>query len=267
MYYSIIIILFILLTIASLTRKSKKEDREVLIIAHRGASGYAPENTIAAFDEAVRLGADFIELDVQLSKDGEIVVIHDLTVDRTTNGKGEVRNFTFSELQKLDAGSWFHPKFTGEKIQRLTSILDRYKGRVGFFIELKNPSLYPGIEEKLAEILKQHSLHEGGGVVIQAFEKASIRRCKAILPEIQTGVLIKFSVKGISNEQLLKLSEFTDFINPNKQLVNKRLVKRVHHYGMKIAPYTAKDRASIQFLLQAGVDGIVTDYPDYIVKN
>lgn len=263
-YYSLGIILFILFTIASLSKKRGKRDhKDVLVIAHRGASGYAPENTIASFDEAVRLGADFIELDIQLSKDGELVVIHDLTVDRTTNGSGEVKNYTFAELQTLDAGSWFHPKFAGEKIQKLTTILDRYKGKVGFFIELKSPSLYPGIEDKLAKILKGKQL-DGDQVLIQSFDTAAIKKIRDILPHVKTGVLVKFSVKGVSNEDLRQLSTFVDFINPNKRLVTKSLVKRVHHYGMKICPYTVRDQGSVQFLLNTGVDGIVTDYPDYI---
>src|SRR5699024_1122413 len=111
----------------------------------RGASGYAPENTIAAFDKAVEMKADYFELDVQRSKDGQLVLIHDTTVDRTTNGTGAVKDLTLKELKSLDAGSWFDEKYAGEKIPTLGETLDRHRGKIKILIELKSPSLYPGI--------------------------------------------------------------------------------------------------------------------------
>ena len=123
-------------------------------VAHRGATGYAPENTIAAFDLAVDMKADYIEIDVQRSKDGELVVIHDTTVNRTTNGSGKVGALTFEQLRSLDTGSFKGEQFAGEQIPTFEEILDRYHGKIGILIELKAPELYPGIEEQVAEALK-----------------------------------------------------------------------------------------------------------------
>lgn len=127
------------------------------IIAHRGASGYAPENTIAAFDLAVKMNADMIELDVQLTKDRQIVVIHDDRVDRTTNGSGFVKDFTLEELQKLDAGSWYGPAFQGERIPTLEAVLKRYHKKIGLLIELKGHPSQVGIEEEVGQLLGQFS--------------------------------------------------------------------------------------------------------------
>src|SRR3954452_5816424 len=121
----------------SFISKSNGELRKVHIIAHRGASGYAPENTIAAFDKALEIKTDYIEIDVQRSKDGKLVIIHDHKVDRTTNGTGYVRDLTYEQLKRLDAGSWNGPQFSGEKIPSFEEILDRYHGKIGILIELK----------------------------------------------------------------------------------------------------------------------------------
>lgn len=129
-----------------------------LIIAHRGASGHAPENTMAAFELAERMEADFIELDVRLSKDGELVVIHDKTVDRITNRTGDVGDYTLEELQGMDAGSYYGKTFSEQKLLSLEDVLARFYGRIGLLIEVKDPQHYPGIEEKLAEALRRHEL-------------------------------------------------------------------------------------------------------------
>ena len=120
---------------------------KIMNIAHRGASGYAPENTLAAFDKAVEMQADYIEIDVQLSKDDLPVVIHDDTLDRTTNGTGNISAYTLQELKSLDAGSWFDKKYAGEKIPSLNEVLEMYGEKINILIELKSPELYPGVEE------------------------------------------------------------------------------------------------------------------------
>ncbi|CAM4420285.1 glycerophosphodiester phosphodiesterase [Paenibacillus alkaliterrae] len=180
-----------------------------LIIAHRGASGYAPENTMAAFELAERLGADFIELDVRMSKDGELVVIHDKSVDRTTNKTGFVHDYTLRELQKMDAGSYFHADYAEETIVSLEEVMDRFYGRIGLLIEIKDPPLYPGIEKKLAAVVLRYKLLQAitgigrsgsfqgiegiegrADIFIQSFDFKSTRRIHALLPDIPVAVLI-----------------------------------------------------------------------------
>lgn len=129
-------------------------------IAHRGASGHAPENTMAAFEKAFEMKADYIEIDVQMTKDGELIAIHDTTVNRTTNGTGSVGDYTLEEIQQLDAGSWFGQEFVGERIPTFEEIIDTYRGKIGLLIELKSPELYPGVEEKVAEALMERNMHK-----------------------------------------------------------------------------------------------------------
>src|SRR3954468_3765636 len=150
----------------------------IKIVAHRGASGYAPENTIAAFDKAVEMNADYIEIDVQRSQDGKLVVIHDQTVDRTTNGTGNVKDLTFQQLNRLDAGSWKGIQFTGEKIPAFEEILDRYYGKIGILIELKSPELYPRIEEQVVRVFKERHLDQpqNGKIIIQSFNHDSMKK-------------------------------------------------------------------------------------------
>lgn len=239
---------------------------KVMNIAHRGASGYAPENTIAAFDKALKMKADYFELDVQMSKDGKLVLIHDVTVDRTTDGTGRVGDLTFKELRRLDAGSWFDPAFAEERIPTLEEALDRYRGKIGILIEIKNPELYPGIERKVAKALKKRNLHKprNGKIIVQSFNHDSVKKFHRLLPTVPVGVLISYRGEGITDKELRNFAKYADYVNPNKDMVDRSLVKRIHRFGMKTTPWTVRDRAEADRLKSIRVDGIVTDYPDYV---
>lgn len=249
-------------------QKSDKNNNKLIVVAHRGAAGYAPENTMAAFYKAKELKSDFIELDIQITKDGEIVVIHDQKVDRTTNGVGEVKDFTYSDLTKLDAGEWFHTKFKGEKVPTLKQVLAEFHGKIGILIEIKHPALYPGIEQKLASLLNEvvgdEHLSESQ-IIVQSFDFELLQSLNRISANIPLGLLVKYRVHGISSAQLKDWTSIVQYINPNKALITKKLVKKIHTYNVKVIPYTVRDKKSINGLVNAGVDGIVTDYPDYIV--
>ncbi|MFT0801850.1 glycerophosphodiester phosphodiesterase family protein [Bacillus swezeyi] len=247
---------------------------KVDVIAHRGASGYAPENTMAAFDRALKMKSDYIELDVQMSKDGELVIIHDTTVNRTTDIDSQipvpVQDLTLDELRKLDAGSYFGPEFAGERIPTFEEVLDRYKGKIGMLIELKEPARYPGIEEKVAAALKERRMDKPkhDKVIIQSFNFESVRKIHELLPSMPTGVLTSLS-SDLTNAKLKEFSGYADYVNANLKNVaaDATLVSRIHALGMKITPWTVRSRAEVAPLLQAGVDGIVTDYPDYVPKK
>lgn len=245
---------------------SSARENKVLTIAHRGAAGYAPENTMAAFEKAFEMKAEMFELDVQMSKDGELVVIHDTTVDRTTDGAGKVKNLTYEELKKLDAGSYFSEEFTDEKIPTLGEVLDEYRGKMGILIEIKSPSLYPGIEQKIADELKKRNMDKPNNdkIIVQSFDHDSVKTFHSILPEVPVGVLLGFSPDGISDQQLTEFSSYAEYVNPNKTMIDKKLVERIHEYGMETHPWTVRERESVKPLLKAGVDGIITDYPDYV---
>lgn len=241
------------------------ERKKVDNVAHRGASGYAPENTIAAFDLAVDMKADYIEIDVQRSKDGELVLIHDTTVNRTTNGTGRVGELTLEQLRKLDAGSWFGSEFAGELIPTFDEILDRYRGKIGILVELKAPELYPGIEEQVAEALKKRNMDKpkNNKIIIQSFNFESVKKVNELLPRIPIGVLTS-NRAHTTLEALQEFSTYADWFNPSYGIVTKEMVEQVHALGMKIGSWTVRTPEAADFLFEMGVDAIITDYPDYV---
>ncbi|WP_274362139.1 glycerophosphodiester phosphodiesterase [Paenibacillus thermotolerans] len=234
-------------------------------VAHRGAAGYAPENTMASFELALTMNADWIELDVHLSKDGELVVIHDETVDRTTDGTGLIKDLTVAELQALDAGRWFSEKYAGERIPLLRDVMELCRGRMGALIEIKMPWLYPGIERKLAREL--HSLRmpepEHPGMIVQSFDRDSMRRFREADADAAVGILVG-RPEDVTDELLAEYAAFANYVNPCIPLVSEESVSRIHSCGFKAFAWTVRSPGEVGPLLEAGVDGIITDYPDYV---
>lgn len=241
------------------------ERKQVENVAHRGATGYAPENTMAGFDLAVKMKADYIEIDLQRSKDGKLVVIHDTTVDRTTDGTGKVGDLTFEQLRSLDAGSWKAEQFAGEQIPTFEEILDRYHGKIGILIELKAPELYPGIEEQVAAALKERNLHkpQNEKIILQSFNFESMKKMDKLLPKVPIGVLTS-NRSHTTAEALQEFSTYADWFNPSYGIVTEELVNHVHALDMQIGSWTVRSQEAADFLFDMGVDAIITDYPDYV---
>lgn len=242
---------------------------EMVNVAHRGASGHAPENTMAAFEKAFEMKADFIEIDVQMTRDGRLVAIHDTTVNRTTNGNGFVGDYTLEEIQQLDAGSWFGEEFAGERVPTFEEIIDEYRGKIGILIELKSPELYPGMEEKVAEALIERNMHKpsNGKIIIQSFNHESVQLSKQLLPNIPHGVLAGLTWADVTDEQLAQFATYADFFNPNMNIVTEDLVDRVHLAGMEIYAYTVRTQEQADNLFELEVDGIITDFPEYVYRH
>lgn len=238
--------------------KTDKKKKSILVIAHRGASGHAPENTIAAFKKAVELGADMYELDCLLSKDGEIIVMHDDTVDRTTSGSGKVSDLTLEEIKKLDAGSWFGEEFAGEPVPTLSEALEFSKGKILVNIEIKEP----GFEQQTVELVE--NLDMVNDVIITSFHHDVIVKIKEFNPKIKTGALVKDITPKEIEEKILELN--TDALNTRYIMVNKSLVRTAHKHGLKINPYTINDAFAMKMHISHGVDGIITNYPDVLLK-
>ncbi|WP_078546403.1 glycerophosphodiester phosphodiesterase [Litchfieldia alkalitelluris] len=263
--YFIVLMLFIFSTIPFYVEVNEINTK-LLNIAHRGASGYAPENTISAFDKAIEMNVDYIELDVQMTKDGYLIVIHDPQVNRTTNGKGFIKDLTLNEIKRLDAGSWYSDDFKGEKIPTFKEILERYAEDVGLLIEIKNPSLYPGIELKVAEAISSYTSLTSSNIdiKIQSFDLTSLKALKVYLPNIESGLIVK---RLISYRDLLSLSKNTDFINVQKRFISRHLVLQAHQLGLKIYAWTINDLQDLKFLLLLGIDGAIVDYPELIFQT
>ena len=252
---------------------SKQEQQKMVKVAHRGASGHAPENTMRAFQKGFEMKADYIEIDVQMTKDGELVVIHDTTVDRTTNGTGKVGDLTLEEIKQLDAGSWFSDTYAGETVPTFEEVLDTFRGKVGILIELKAPELYPGMEEKIANALNERNMNRPNNkkVIIQSFNHESMKKSKELLPNLPHGVLAGASWSKVTKEQLSQFATYADYFNPNMNIVTNELVRDVHETGMEIYPYTSRSQEQALHLFDLNVDGIITDYTEHIyyhpVKN
>ena len=252
---------------------SKQEQQKMVNVAHRGASGHAPENTMEAFQKGFEMKSDYIEIDVQMTKDGELVVIHDTSVNRTTNGTGKVGDLTLEEIRQLDAGSWFSEAYAGEKVPTFAEVLDTYRGKVGILIELKAPELYPGVEAKVAEALNERnmSMANNNKIIIQSFNHESMEKSKALLPNLSHGVLTGGSWADVTEEQLAQFATYADYFNPTMHIVTDELVSDVHEAGMEIYPYTSRSQEQALRLFALDVDGIITDYPEHVyhhpVKN
>ncbi|MFD1334484.1 glycerophosphodiester phosphodiesterase [Oceanobacillus iheyensis] len=249
--------------------KGNPHHKKVVNVAHRGASGHAPENTIAAFDKAFQMKSDFIEIDVQMTADGKLIAIHDTTVNRTTDGTGSVSDYTLEEIQQLDAGSWFGEEFAGEQIPTFEEILDKYRGKIGILIELKSPELYPGMEQKVAEALKERNMDKprNGKIIVQSFNHESVQLSKELLPRIPHGVLAGMSWADVTDEELEEFATYADYFNPNMNIANEDLIDRVHGKDMKMWPYTVRTQEQADRLLDLKVDGIITDFPEYVHRH
>jgi glycerophosphoryl diester phosphodiesterase len=243
----------------------ENSSKQVETVAHRGASGYTPENTMAAFQKSVDMKADYIELDVQETKDGKLVVIHDVTLDRTTNGTGYVKDRTLEEIRKLDAGSSFSNEFTGEKVPTFEEVLDQFRGKTGILIELKATYYYPDMEQKVAKALKDRhmDLPNNDKIIIQSFEFDAVKKMNELLPNVPDGVLTG-NQADLSNEKLSEISKYAEYVNPNQGLINPPIVKEIHDRGMGVMGWTVRKKEEVQPLLDANVDAIITNYPDYV---
>jgi glycerophosphoryl diester phosphodiesterase len=230
----------------------------VLRVGHRGAKGHAPENTFASFNLAMEMGVNAVETDVHLSKDGEVVLIHDHTVDRTTDGRGFVKDMTLRELKQLDAGSWYDIRFAGQRIPTLSELLEWARDRVGVAIEIKNgPIYYPGIAEKVIRLLKDQSMERQA--ILISFDHLVLREAKMIAPDVATGILY---VGRFVNEPGAARAAAADALHPNWAFVTPDLVENAHAAGLAVSPWCPNDLPTMRLLNEMGVDSMGTDYPD-----
>ncbi len=238
------------------------------VIGHRGASGLAPENTLAAFHKAVQLGAGFIETDLQLSRDARLVALHDDTLDRTTNGRGPVSSKTLEELRRLDAGSWFrssdrpaNPAYAGERIPTIEEILAFGREHdIGLHLEVKatGPS---GAEHAVVGALR--ACGEIARSVVLSFSPSVLKRVRQLEPLAMTGFL--FSDR-LPSPVATAVDAGARQLLPRTDRVTRELVTEAHAHDLKVVTWTADAPDEMQKLISAGVDGIITDYPDRLVE-
>jgi glycerophosphoryl diester phosphodiesterase len=249
----------------------------VAVVAHRGASGWAPEHTVASYDLALALRADFIEQDLQRTKDSVLVILHDETLDRTLRGsgcQGKVSDHTLAQLKACDAGTWFNEKspgkamdrFARERVLTLDELLDRYKDTVRYYIETKNPEDAPGMEKQLLDELDRHGLrtaaHEGR-VLLQSFSAPSLRLMRGLDPRLTLVQLMDKLPEGTNVGAVLdSVARYAQAVGPNRLDVSAAFIQAAHAHCLIVHPYTVNLEGEMRQLARNGVDGMFTDYPD-----
>jgi glycerophosphoryl diester phosphodiesterase len=238
--------------------------RQPQIFAHRGAKAVAPENTLPAFQQALEMGVDGIELDVHLSRDGQLVVIHDFHVDKTTTGLGPVRTFTAAELARLDAGSHFDPAFAGVGVPTLVEVFDLIGDRCRINVEIKNEEAHGGYEvEALVDLIQQRNLYDQ--VIVSSFNPITLIKLRWADPKVRLGLLYFEELPAH-----LRMAWFSpilrpEALHPHHRLVNASLVAWAREKGCAVNTWTVNDVGEAQRLAALGVDAIITDVPDVLI--
>ncbi|GLY82604.1 glycerophosphodiester phosphodiesterase [Actinoallomurus iriomotensis] len=238
-------------------------------IAHRGASAHAPENTLAAFREARAANADYFELDVQQTRDHVPIIMHDATLGRTTDAEKvfpgrspwRVGDFTLAQVKRLDAGSWFSPRYAGERVPTLAETLREMEGSdMKLLLELKNPALYPGLPGRVADELRaQPGWTLPDRTVVQSFDWPSVESFHRLLPSVPTGVIGTPTAR-----QLPAVARYAGYVNPRYDTVTAAYVRAVHARHMKVFAWVADSPATVRRLIGDRVDGIVSNRPEAV---
>jgi glycerophosphoryl diester phosphodiesterase len=237
----------------------------VLVIAHRGFSGTAPENTLIAFRKALELDVDMIELDVHLSKDGEVVVIHDDTLNRTTNGKGKVAEYTLKELKQLDAGSFSGPQFSGERIPTLKEVMQLMEGRVPLCIELKKGdtdryTILDLADRAFQEVEKIKMLNQ---VIFASFDRLAIERIRERSARIPVALIYN---KSWSSPREVTGGSPIPVLSCGGTVLTQTNASQARQQGMKVFVWTLNTEEDMEHFLNMGVNGIITNHPDRLIK-
>jgi len=275
------LVVFLLLTLLLpylsflLTSKNKLDYKrsDIKIIAHRGASGYAPENTLASFEKAINMGVDMVELDVHLTADDSVVVMHDPKVDRTTNGKGIIREMNFSALRNLDAGQWFSREYAGQKVPTLSEVLSLVSGKAKVLIELKWPpdGLYPNLVDKVMDIVDQHNARSW--IILQSFEITYLKDASLRYPNIIQQQLL-FGKSGIIPFYFDRGPHFGSFepfykstsVNVFYMYASKQFIETMHDNHKTVFAFTPNNEGQMRRLIHLGADGLITNFPDIALK-
>ncbi|PGD35726.1 glycerophosphodiester phosphodiesterase [Bacillus wiedmannii] len=238
-------------------------------IAHRGASAYAPEHTIAAYKLGQQLRGDYIEIDLQMTKDGHLVAMHDETVNRTTNGTGLVKEHTLEEIKQLNAGSFFNEKhpslakkeFEDAKVPTLEEIIETFGHNANYYIETKSPDEYHGMEEKLLEIIKHYEISDK--IIIQSFSEESLQKIHILDVNIPLVQLLPYKkASHLTELEIKKYKTYCIGLGMNYKYIDSAYVKSIKKNGLEVHPFTVDNETDMKKLLLWGVDGMFTNYPD-----
>lgn len=266
------VFIFVFFLFPSFVLQAQRQGDKPLIIAHRGASGDAPENTIASFSKALEIGADVIELDVHQTLDSMVIVMHDEKLDRTTDKSGLIKNYNWVDIKDADAGSWFSTEFTGARIPTFEEVIQLINGRALLLIEIKKGGkYYPGIERRTLAIIQAN--HAESWCRIQSFSEAAVNNFMQIHSNVPVYKLVVGNIPALPLYHdghahwgnILKYKDVAG-VNLYRSFVRKRIVKKLHDRGQQIFVWTVNEERDMKKFIALGVDGIITNYPDQLKK-
>jgi glycerophosphoryl diester phosphodiesterase len=244
---------------------------QVSTVAHRGASGYAPEHTLASYRMGINMGADYIEIDLQLTRDGELVAMHDETVDRTTDGTGWISDLSLAELKRLDAGSWFNVRYpmyareeyASERVPTLREVFEAFGDETRYLLETKKPEINPGLEEKMWELVEEFNLKDH--VAVQSFDQDSLLKIRSWDKQVPLFQLLWYNKTAqLTESELKEISSYANGIGVNFMRLNESYVRTVKAAGLLIYSYTINYQGNMDKAMEWGIDGVHTNYPDRI---
>ena len=249
--------------------KATNQSNHIKNIAHRGASAYAPEHTIAAYKLGQQLKGDYIEIDLQMTKDGHLIAMHDETLNRTTNGTGLVKEHSLVDIKQLNAGSFFNKKhpnlakkeFEDATVPTLEEIIETFGQNANYYIETKSPDEYPGMEEKLLEIINHYQINNK--VIIQSFSEESLRKIHNLNANIPLVQLLSYKkAVQLTGSEIEKYKTYCIGLGMNYKYIDEAYVKTIQKFGLEVHPFTVDNEKDMKKLLIWGVDGMFTNYPD-----
>ncbi len=251
----------------------------IMNIAHRGASGHSPEHTISAYEKGEAMQADYIEIDLQLTRDQQLIAMHDDTVTRTTDGKGEVQQLTLDEIIDLDAGSWFNEAYPAsaeviyedETVPTLAEVFEHFGADGNYYIETKTPDKYPNMVKELVATLEEYDLIDDelpeGKVIIQSFSEQSLQEVATLAPSLPLIQLLnKDALKQLDDERIAEISSYAIGVGVNYEALTDAQIAEFKANGLLIHAYTVNDEKEMRELIQRGVTGIFTNYPDRLTN-
>ncbi|WP_077212090.1 glycerophosphodiester phosphodiesterase [Bacillus dakarensis] len=251
---------------------AKEKHKEILNVSHRGASGHAPEHTLVSYKMGEQMHGDYIEVDLQMTKDGHLIAMHDEKVDRTTDGTGYVKDFTLKEVKELDAGSWFNEKYPqyadskyiGLEVPTLEEVFQKFGKNASYYIETKSPEIYPGMEKELLRLVNEYRIDKDK-LLVQSFSQQSLQIMHDLDPTVNLVQLISYrSYAEITDEQIDAIKEYAVGVGPNHTYLNEEYVQKVVNSGLEIHPYTVNDKERMKQLIDWGVTGMFTNFPDLL---
>lgn len=253
---------------------ANEKQKDILNVSHRGASGYAPEHTLVSYEMGEKLKGDYIEIDLQMTKDGQLIAMHDETLDRTTNGTGRVKDYTLAQIKELDAGSSFNEKYPqyaqtsyeGLTVPTLEEVFQEFGKNENYYIETKSPEVYPGMEEELLRLVEKYDINKKK-LLVQSFSAESLLKMNVLDPSVNLVQLLSYKTNAvITDAEIAAIKKYAIGVGPNHTYLNKEYVQKVVNSGLEIHPYTVNAKETMKKLIDWGVTGMFTNFPDILYE-